>query len=67
MFSEYLVREKNRFDSENPIFRARSRESEEMVKAITATVNAGALTAERIRRNRIERAIERDRLQGKPK
>jgi hypothetical protein len=64
MFSEYLVREKNRIDAENPIFRARARESEEVVKAITATANAGALTAERIRRARILRAKERDGSQG---
>jgi hypothetical protein len=64
MFGEYLVREKNRIDSENPIFRARARESEEIVKAITATVNAGALTADRIRRSRIQRAKEREQPQG---
>ncbi|MCW2205602.1 hypothetical protein M2227_007692 [Bradyrhizobium elkanii] len=67
MFSEYLVREKNRVDADNPIFRARSRESEELVKAITATVNAGSVTADRIRRSRMARAQAREAFPGGPK
>lgn len=39
IFSEYLVREKNRLDAQNPLFKERSRVAESLVKAITHTVN----------------------------
>ena len=46
---DYLVREKRRLDAANPLFRERSREAEELVSAISATVNAVAPIADSLR------------------
>jgi len=49
LFSDYLVREKARLDSFNPLFRERCREAETIVKAVTQTINASAAVVKRIR------------------
>jgi len=46
---DYLVREKRRLDAANPLFKERSREAEELVSAISSTVNAVAPIADRLR------------------
>jgi hypothetical protein len=61
IFSDYLVREKGRLDTQNPLFRARCREAEKMVKAATHAVNIGAPQARRERDQNIAKAIERRR------
>ena len=45
MFAEYLVRAKAFLDTQNPLFRGRSREAEGLVRAITGTVNTTAPAA----------------------
>lgn len=59
IFSNYLVREKNRLDVQNPLFKARSRESERIVLAATHTVNSQASVAEHQRREIAARAAAR--------
>jgi hypothetical protein len=46
---DYLVREKRRLDTSNPLFKERSREAEGLVSSISATVNAVAPIADRLR------------------
>ena len=48
-FRDYLVREKRRLDAANPLFRERSREAEDLVSAISSTVNAVAPIAASLR------------------
>lgn len=52
IFADYLVREKSRLDSQNPLFRERCRESENLVKAVTHAVNLHQGIADRIRSRR---------------
>jgi hypothetical protein len=61
LFSEYLVREKKRLDVQNPIFRARSRESERIVQAVTHIVNAQASIAEKRQKEISKKAADRRR------
>ena len=49
IFADYLVREKARLDAQNPLFRERCREAENLVRAITQTVNFTQGIAEGIR------------------
>lgn len=49
IFSEYMVREKLRLDQANPIFKARSREAENIVKALTGMVNQFRPVVDKIR------------------
>lgn len=58
-FSEYLVREKSRLDNENPLFKARCREAERLVSAITHAVNVGEQQANAARAALVQRARER--------
>jgi hypothetical protein len=46
---DYLVREKRRLDAANPLFKERSREAEDLVAAISSTVNTTAPAANRLR------------------
>jgi hypothetical protein len=54
VLGNYLVREKSRLDAENPIFHERCREAEDLVRAITHTVNVTQRVVERIRTRRRE-------------
>ena len=49
LISNYLVREKSRLDTNNPIFHERCREAENLVGAFTHTVNSTQTIAESIR------------------
>jgi hypothetical protein len=49
IFRDYLVREKVRLDVQNPLFRERCREAENLVRAITQTVNQTQGIADGIR------------------
>jgi hypothetical protein len=42
LMADYLVREKNRLDARNPLFRERAREAESLVRAVTNVVNESA-------------------------
>lgn len=49
IFADYLVREKARLDQQNPLFRERCREAEELVKAVTHAVNLTRTLAANLR------------------
>lgn len=49
MLAEYMVRHKNRLDAANPLFKERSRESEQLVRALTHTVNVTRNAAAAVR------------------
>lgn len=56
VLANYLVREKSRLDTGNPIFYERCREAENLVRAITHTVNVTQGVVEHIRSRRREGA-----------
>jgi hypothetical protein len=49
ILADYLVREKARLDAQNPLFRERCREAENLVRAITQAVNSTQRVAAGIR------------------
>jgi hypothetical protein len=49
ILADYLVREKARLDTQNPLFRERSREAEGLVRAISQTVNLSQRAAATVR------------------
>ena len=49
MLLDYIVREKRRLDVQNPIFMARSREAEDVIRAISQTINNLRGLADRLR------------------
>jgi hypothetical protein len=67
MFAEYLVRTKAFLDAQNPLFRERSREAENLVKAITTSVNAAAPAAAAMKQRLIAAAKEKRKSQPQPR
>ena len=65
IFADYLVREKSRLDTQNPLFRGRCREAERIIKAATHAINIGAPQARREREQNKAKAIERKKSMPK--
>jgi hypothetical protein len=59
LFADYLVREKSRLDAENPLFKERSREAENIVRAVTSVVNLTARAASRQRERMLASRAQR--------
>ncbi|MCG8510436.1 MAG: hypothetical protein MI741_14520, partial [Rhodospirillales bacterium] len=64
MTADYLVRHKNRLDAENPLFKERSREAENVVRAVLSVVNSTKKAASRQKSRMTGGAGSKDKRQS---